>query len=431
MAELTTMMTGFSKELLQVVVNNLYKDAQKMQQYKDRLTKSIAEVQQARAKYEATMKTTSATQKYFGKLNDASASLLNSYSNFSNETQLQLEEVSFETAIINLYTIEHEIVDYLTGGLSETNKYAIYYNVNYDTSIKGCEDIKGEFFRGEISPEEIKAFFNVTKDGTIQLRRSSGIIERLQKDFKADNSGLTKKYQTAGGLWEKLTKAILGNLQSHLLSWQEQLQELGLQASREHLGEENWNKYTRLNALFGTDKAGMQYSSATLTQVYRKYMLMWDEKYTGFNMQFMAYNRGHIAEAFERYIVQAGGQSLEPTDEDIINYLNESVGDLPWFAGGDVGKTQVKSLFNSDRAQVQIASASTLCELGVELANLFLNPKGWEERARERINAELDQGAKQSEKRFQQVTKDIAGNVAGRLAEGMAKNVYGAARKRK
>ena len=246
MAELTTMMTGFSSKLLQAVVNNLYKDIQKMQQFKNRLTKTIAEVQQARAKYEATIKMTSSVQQYFGKLNDASANLLNSYSNFSNETQLQIEEVSFSTAIINLYTIEHEIIDYLTDGLSKTDKYAIYYNVNYETNIQGCEDIKGEFFRGEISSEEIKAFFNVTANGTIQLRRSSGIIERLQKDFKEnDDKSLTKKYQTADGVWEKLTKAILGNLQSHLLTWQENLKKDKLQASREHLGGKSWNEYTK------------------------------------------------------------------------------------------------------------------------------------------------------------------------------------------
>ena len=162
---------------------------------------------------------------------------------------------------------------------------------------------------------------------------------------------------------------------------------------------------------------------------------MWNEKYTGFNLRFMAYNRGHIAEAFERYIVQAGNQSLEPKDENIIDYLNKSVENLPWFAGSDITetKTQVKALFNSDRAYVQIASANTLCELGVELANLFLNPKDWEERARERINLKLKQEAKQSEGRFQEVNEDIAKNVASHIAAGMdmKTQVFGAVKRKK
>lgn len=424
MAELTTMLTGFSDELLQTVIDRLQDSglSDKLEQYEKRLAEAIAKVQQTIASAKSRGMSEEA-QASFGNLFDAGG-LMRSYSSFSNDMLTEHSQDAFQNAVIALYTLEHEIVDFLTNDKSKTDKYAIYYNVNYDTSIEGCENIKGEFFRGEISPEDIKEFFNVTKNGIIQLKRSSGIIERLQKNFKEDNSGLTKKYQTMGDLWEKLTKAVLGNLMQYFRQWHQDLQNLGETASEDHLGKERWEEYQRLKKLFGIDNR-RKVGSNELMQLYRKYMLLWDEQYAGFSMRRMAYNRGHIAEAFERYLVELKkSQSLEPDDESIRRYLNESVGNLPWFAGGDVGRTQVKALFSSDRASVQISSATTLCELGAELANLLRLPDGWIEKAKAKITEKTNSQAKQSQDRFEAVVDNIATVLGNQLAQGIGKNVY-------
>lgn len=434
-SELSTMMGAFSKDLLEAVIKTLEQDAAKIAQYKLQLTQKLIEARNAIQKYEmisqlqkkqqGLQNTDKSYQRLqqninnFNTLESAADSLLKSYSESSDQIQLDVAEQTFEMAIINLYSLEHEIVDFLTNGLSATTQYAIYYDASSIPGLQG--DATGEFFRGEISPQEIKQFFNVTSSGEIQLRRSKALIDKLQQNFKEDNTGTTKKYSTEG-VWERLTLAILGNLQQQLYDWMEQLQVTNSIALKEHLGRKRYRTYDTLNKLFGFKNFDerIKYASSTLAQVYKKYMLLWNQNYSGFNMQSLAYSRGHIGEAFERYLVHAGSQTLEPTDEDIITYLNESVNNLPWFAGGDVGHTQVKTLFG-DNSQVQIASAYTICELANELANLFLNPKDWIQRAKQRINTELQEGAANSEAKFTQVKDFIANDVGTRIVEGLAK----------
>lgn len=420
MAELTTMLTGFSKDLLQTVIDHLEnastKDREQLGTYQVKLTQAIANVRKTIHSSQLQAKSQK-SQNPFLQLFDAG--ITRAYGQVSNDMLTEYSHEAFQKAVIDLYTLEHEIVDFLTKGKSKTNKYAIYYNVNYDTSIKGCEDVKGEFFRGVITPKQVKEFFNVTEEGDIQLKRSSGIIEKLQEQFKEDNSGLTKKYQTED-VWEKLTNAVLGNLMQYFRTWQQRLNDLGIRATEEHLGEKRWNEYQKLRELFGATSQ-TKTSTINLMQVYKKYMLVWDEKYAGFNMRRMAYNRGHLAEAFERYLVELKNQPLnfEPNDENIRNYLNQSVDNLPWFAGGDVGSTQVKALFSSDRASVQISSATTLCELGVELANLLRQPNEWiaqAQAAQAKIDEKLKSQAEQSQDRFKKVTDTIAETIANQLA---------------
>lgn len=441
MGELSTMMGAFSNELLQAVIHTVKTKTVEMERYKVLLTQRLVEAQTAIHRYEVLEKMQARQRSMtdresqqriiqdmdnLSSLSRAADSLVASYRQSSDDFQLQTAEETFQTAIINLYTLEHEIIDFLTSGLSATTTYAIYYDASHIPGMEG--DASGEFFRGEISPEELKEFFNITENGTIQLRRSKSLIDKLQKNFQSDNKGTTKKYSTQD-IWQKLTMAILGNLQQHLYDWMDKLKNLNQIAFKEHLGRKRYAPYVTLNQLFGFKNFEMkeQYAASTLAQVYKKYMLTWNQDYAGFSLRGLAYNRGHIAEAFERYLVHAGSQSLEPTDDDIIRYLNESVNDLPWFAGGDVGSTQVKALFG-DIATVQIASANTICSLANELASLFLNPRGWEERARERINTKLQQGADKSEPQFQRVKQDIADNIGARLAEGLM-NTYGIKRK--
>lgn len=442
MGELSTMMGAFSEDLLEQVIKTLKDQTDQIKKYKTLLTQRLIEAQSAMQRYqiieklkqkqETMAKQVSKNQASINKLTQdmdnlnmlshASDSLVASYGQQVNEFQSQIAEETFQNAILNLYTLEHEIIDFLTKNRTATTKYAIYYDAG-DIPEMG-QDAKGEFFRGEISPEEVKEFFNVTDSGTIQLHKSKALITKLQNRTNPDGTTTVQKYSTQD-VWNKLTMAILGNLQQHLYKWMEDLEILDQAALKEHLGRKRYSSYDTLNKLFGYKNFDTkeQYAASTLTQVYKKYMLTWNENYAGFSLRGLAYNRGHIAEAFERYVVQAGTQSLEPTDDDIIQYLNASVGDLPWFAGGDVGSTQVKALFG-DIASVQIASANTICALANELAHMFLDTRGWIEKARERINSKLQKGAKESEPAFSRVEQHVAENLAGRLAKGLG-NTYG------
>ena len=79
-----------------------------------------------------------------------------------------------------------------------------------------------------------------------------------------------------------------------------------------------------------------------------------------------ALNRGHFVEAYERV-----RQSRTATGVPQIGYyqaLKDSLGDDPWYIGGDVNQTQVKSFFdNNDR---RIASFDSIIKLGKTLVQL-------------------------------------------------------------
>jgi hypothetical protein len=86
-----------------------------------------------------------------------------------------------------------------------------------------------------------------------------------------------------------------------------------------------------------------------------------------------AINRGHIAEAYERYIQDSDPFKEPNIDSDrLMGYLQESLGNDPWYARGDVNvgakRIQVKSYFdNQDR---QLASLYSIINLATSLSTI-------------------------------------------------------------
>jgi hypothetical protein len=144
---------------------------------------------------------------------------------------------TFSEEIIKLWQLEHEIINFLTDGKSETTTYAIYYDVEAD--IEG-QDRSGSFLRGQLTATEFSKIVSVAKDGSIILKKTD-----VTKIFQ-ENSNKVTEYNT-DGVWEQLTQLILGNLLERLEKWHNELRGMDDTARQEHLGRTRFKQYQLLN----------------------------------------------------------------------------------------------------------------------------------------------------------------------------------------
>lgn len=442
--ELSTMLEAFSKDLLETVQKNLNINPQKIGQYRQQLTSQIkivakmisneqiiAQMQQKQDNYRKQIMSSEDRYKKLANIDNQIGDLqynrlLKDYADQTDVAKrVSYVGKTFSEEIIKLWQLEHEIINFLTDGKTETTTYAIYYDI--ETDIEG-QDRSGNFLRGELTATEFSKVVNVAKDGSIILKKTD-VTKVFQK-----NPNKTKEYNT-NGVWEQLTQLILGNLLERLEKWHDELREIDDTARREHLGRTRFKQYQLLNQLFGYkdfDK-GELYSRAGLTQLYQKYTLHWNNMYYGISLSKMPYNRGHIAEAFERYLATQNFKDVSeggavPSQDDLIKFLNESVGNLPWFAGGDVlsTKTQVKSLFGDDGTSVQVASAHSLYNLAKELLMVLNYSKEWLQNLQGKINNIIKSEKSNIETAFQKVSDDTIANMMDSMIQG---SVYGARKK--
>lgn len=269
---------------------------------------------------------------------------------------LQLESIEneIEILIVQIYETVQELLELLNPE-SSTTDYAIYF--------KGAKDqtYRGSVSREELHGGELRKYISVGRNGAVMLKKE--ITQFLQDSGKAS-------VITHNEIYSAIIKIAI-----------EEITEIRLQkemvraiASTEHLGRSQDN---RLDA-----GEAVALSESSIMALYARYSnIAWetiqsqntDAQKSMWTQIYGAINRGHIAEAYERYIQDSDPFKEPNIDSDrLMGYLQESLGNDPWYARGDVNvgakRIQVKSYFdNQDR---QLASLYSIINLATSLSTI-------------------------------------------------------------
>lgn len=253
---------------------------------------------------------------YLSMMND----ILGPSSDYGMVTISQNAEAQQKKVIKDLFLLIHKILDYLSDGQTATTEYAIYYNTDDQRET-------GTFIRREVSAKTLyeSDAITVTSSG-IMLPRNK--LSQLFGSLKSLESQIGKfSVHTTSGAYQKLAEQAIEAMAKLFHEMDDALQGYTEEMKKEHLGQEKWNQYLYYR--------NMENWGSRAQATYNRYMLT--SQYG--ELRRAAYNRGHIGEAYERYL-QTGGT-------DWGRLFMESTDNLPWYAGGDVGTTQVKTLFTN------------------------------------------------------------------------------------
>ena len=342
-------MAVIKPELAQAIKTNL-EDSSKSgiwQDYREQLIKKVKQIRKHnRLRTQLGKRYQDALNQLF---NSAGLSTLKTI-----DTQKKAFSLSLQKLIQELFILEHKIMAELSGGMADTSEYIIYYS-------DGSQGVS-EVTRAVISAEELYNSNNVltmTKAG-IMLQHST--INQLFNE--SNTSKLTNEQQKT---YSEIAEVAMKDMEEALNKLRKELEKIDKTKRKEHLGEDLWNKYQRLQHLVGT---GVE--SPTWQGAYARFMIQ--QSYTSLRGSF--FNRGHLFEALERYI--AGETS------DLSTIFGESLGRDPWWTGGDIQlqrkdgtwiNRQVKALIKDDKTigdpMVQVASLNSIFELASSLITLL------------------------------------------------------------
>lgn len=309
-------------------------------------------------------------------------------------------EIDYHTIVKKLFILEHKIMDTLTDEITATKEYAIYYEAENTGS--------GQLMRGSISADKLYSADGALKitDNGIYLSKQSVIplfekenIMEMQPQQMAVYADLAK---TAVKNMEIMFKNLDKDVQNYKKTLTDKTKAAKNEAAKKHLGYEKWNQYMRLRSLTSTEKR--------LTALYERYTFA---SLYGPSLRTATYNRGHLVEALERYIQSSG----PPSGDSLSVMLQESVGNLPWFAGGDVGSIQVKGLFSGrywdDKKKafvpsrwdptVQVASMESILALATELIQILTLTSQWARKAESHIKQLIESDANKGDKALNDV----------------------------
>ena len=250
--------------------------------------------------------------------------------------------------IWDLYEQEQVILSLLNKN-SQTTEYSIYFFGDGDKEV----------FRGTVSTEELHQHYGdmvyIADNGAVMLKKN--IVEYLKSEEKSSLVNFN--------IYDEIIKIAIQEI-TEIRTKQEILRQL---SSMEHLGDQRDNQYDAGLAV--------EFSEQDIMALYARYAGIAIEtiRKTDPNSQnrvwsqiYAAINRGHIAEAYERYY-QSDFDSETIQPEVLKGFLAESLGNDPWYSRGDVNATQVKSFFDSqDR---RMASLSSIISLATSLSILL------------------------------------------------------------
>lgn len=350
-----------------------------LQQYRDELG-SLVKTIQLRSKNQQVV-----DQKYLNYLNEVSGIAqaagvdVNAWSTIQRTRRNNQQELRL--LLGKLFVLEHQIMSFLTNHMSDTVNYSIYYTSDFKT---------GEIARITMSAEQLYEFldktgWNVHKNN---IRLSYDQIQKMIADIPLETETVD---------FSKVARAVIESAKTELASYQKELAELEDISAKEHLGKERWKRYNALRRNVGNaTQADLLYTKYTSGVVSAAMMaeIQNTTHYTSAESalrsvsgQSLGVNRGHLAEAVERLI--------QNPDLDVSTAVAESLGNLPWYYGGDVNVTQVKGIFDK-RAYVQLSSLSSIVELAAELMIMLTNPNVWAQQVEAVLtNQILNQAASQ------------------------------------
>lgn len=257
--------------------------------------------------------------------------------------------------IIYAFKLEHKILDILSNNQTQTALFSIYF---YGENPQ-------EIMRGEIKTSDLynSKYLYVDNAGNIKLSakviQAEGLFSKITSSRSIDGV-------ISDVVWDEMLaidlEALVNETYSFLKDVQNKYQEIKDTASKKHLGNE-------LDALHDVTRKFSEESNAIMSLIEEKQAAMYNYLfYDQGKKPAGRLNRGHLAEAYEHiYQARLAGREVPSAYEA----LQRSLGDDPWYIGGDVGNVQVKAFFdNNDR---HIASYTSIISLGKTLVQVVKN----------------------------------------------------------
>lgn len=338
--------------ILQTIIKNLYNPQfqKNLDKFGQQLQNYLSELSQLKFIFNQNQK----QNLMFMRQTQASLSTIS----YNLQQQAQAQE-KLNDLIKKIFLLEHQILDLLSEGQTATTSYRIYYNEG--TVIKEFNISAEELYKNgglTASPNGIKLYLSSIEK---LIRNNHGTVETID---------LQK--------WEQLAEIAINKLQNIFDYLRKEYYKVAKEYRKEHLGKERYDRFVRLRTIF--EKTHKNYEQdiknlkARLTvQVAKDSNGNIVNNYV--SLKGLMINRGHIGEAYARW-----EESLAKSNEiNLSSLLEESMGNLPWFAGGDVGSIQVKTFLNDKEIksnwtpQVQIANIASIVNLGNEIYILIIS----------------------------------------------------------
>ena len=265
---------------------------------------------------------------------------------------LNFYTIKINRLILSTFKLEHKILDMISGGVTETAEYAIYFYGNKS---------KGEILRGTIKSQDLYGSKYIYVDPKGNLKISSDII-KAESNFQS----IMSTDQDHNAVWDSSFAEDLESLVMETYSFLQDVQtkysNLTITSKKQHLGRERDAQYD-VSRMFSEERAAiLKLIQDKQAQMYQFFFYASSQKPAG------RLNRGHLTEAYERILQAKLAGKTTPTAYEA---LSQSLGNDPWYIGGDVGSVQVKSFFdNNDR---KIANYGSIIQLGKILIQLIDN----------------------------------------------------------
>ena len=392
-------------------------------------------------------------------------------SSLSNEllsiNQQQTTIFKAQQAVKELFIIEHEIMDFLTKGRTETSTYSIFIHGEGADSSKiyqgkiSAQDIYGEL-QGDLhigganivslteSGDKIKGLD--FQKGDLRSKFGSQFKELSQTDYGrvgslANEAISSMRQQQVGFAAQKETSE---RLQRELEAFRQQLHEQyeRLKALRVHKGWRRNEEYLKLRAIFESDTSTMKAMAResrsartafnkvrtrhddltkllygdvenlqTLYDFYTKNAPLnitsdhVDRKRQHYTIR-TSWNRGHIMEALVRLQEDSGGALSSKAA------FEASLGRDIWWAQGDVQSSvdgsgiQVKSMLSQEYESIQIASLWSVMELANSLLTLLNNYRNLPMQAQMKIASIVDEDLNQAQNNVAMTATQIAKKIS-------------------
>lgn len=285
-----------------------------------------------------------------------------SFRNYNKNSPIENAKKKQEQLLIKIFLLIHRILDTLSKGTTKTTEYSIYYNTPEQVG-------SGEFFRRTFTTRELyqAGAFSINEYGGIVIKRST--ILKLHETMKQNEKDYqdflrNNQYTTQARGYQEIANAAIERMVARFHEMDNELSGIGVEATESHLGGKRWERYKFLRDIATW--------SGQASALYERYML---HNVKNVDMRKASYNRGHIVEAYERFLKANPKSTIHQDSSQFKQYFEESLGNLPWYAGGDVGNTQVKSLFADstkyNEQSVNVASIKSIVGLMNELLTLL------------------------------------------------------------
>lgn len=285
-----------------------------------------------------------------------------SFRNYNKNSPIENAKKKQEQLLIKIFLLIHRILDTLSKGTTKTTEYSIYYNTPEQVG-------SGEFFRRTFTTRELyqAGAFSINEYGGIVIKRST--ILKLHETMKQNEKDYqdflrNNQYTTQARGYQEIANAAIERMVARFHEMDNELSGIGVEATESHLGGKRWERYKFLRDIATW--------SGQASALYERYML---HNVKNVDMRKASYNRGHIVEAYERFLKANPKSTIHQDSSQFKQYFEESLGNLPWYAGGDVGNTQVKSLFADstkyNEQSVNVASIKSIVGLINELLTLL------------------------------------------------------------